>query len=138
MFRRQVVEINGAGSGKGNGVHFVCEFVDSSDHIEAEGVVVAAVVHRDHVGGADFADKVSSLGRVNRVVTAYGDHGDVQVFQLSELVCGKFAAEVAEVGDPLAIGTENVDCIAAAQDAFERIMKGLDLRDCERRFAPGN
>ena len=112
--------------------------MDGSYHVEAEGVVVAAVVHRDHVGGSDLADKVCGLSRIDSVMAAYGDHGDVQVFQLSELVYGKFAAEVAEVGDTLAIGTEDVDCVAAAQDAFERVVKGLDLCDRERRFAPGN
>ena len=111
------------------------EFFDSSDHVEAEGVVVAAVVHRDHVGGSNFVDKVRGLGRVDRVVTAYGDHGNVQIFQLCELICGKLAAEVAKVGDPLTIGTENEDCIAAAQNAFERVVKSLDLRNGERRLA---
>ena len=114
------------------------EFFDSSDHVEAEGVVVAAVVHRDHVGGSNFVDKVRGLGRVDRVVTAYGDHGNVQIFQLCELICGKLAAEVAKVGDPLTIGTEDMNRVAAAQDAFERVVEGLDLCDRERRLAPGN
>ena len=42
------------------------------------------------------------------------------------------------MGDPLTIGTENEDCIAAAQNAFERVVKSLDLRNGERRLASGN
>ena len=102
---------------------------------EAEAALVAAVMHGNDMLWRDKPDYLRSLSGADGEESAYGHKGPVESFELFELVGGRHAAQVAEVGEPYAAGVDNMDPVRAAQGALFIVMEGVD--DIDLKAASG-
>ena len=82
--------------------------------------------------GRERSHRLRGFLRVYGEVSAYGDEQPVEASDLLYLLLGEQMAQVAEVGDPDAVGAEDPDDIRPALGALRLVVEAVYLFDVER------